>query len=69
MSDKTHMHGDGESYSGIVPAKQPNKSGEPPAEAVEGRPLTKENMDQPNRYRTQKLVKQVGPCARSSKEG
>ena len=27
MSDKTHMHGDGESYSGIVPAKQPNKSG------------------------------------------
>ena len=48
MSDKTHMHGDGESYSVIVPAKQPNKSGEPPAEAVEGRPLTKENMDQPN---------------------
>ena len=54
MSDKTHMHGDGESYSGIVPAKQPNKSGQPPAEAVEGRPLTKENMDQPNQYRTQK---------------
>jgi hypothetical protein len=53
MSDKTHMHGDGESYSGVVPAKQPNKSGEPPAEAVEGRPLTKENMDQPNQYRTQ----------------
>jgi hypothetical protein len=47
MSDKTHMHGDGESDSGVVPAKQPNKSGQPPAEAVEGRPLTKENMDHP----------------------
>ena len=52
MSDKAHMHGDGESHSGVVPTKQPNKSGQPPAEAVEGRPLTKENMDQPNQYRT-----------------
>ncbi len=52
MSDKTHMHGDGESYSGVVPTKQPNKSGKPPAEEVEGRPLTKENMDQPNQHRT-----------------
>ena len=54
MSDKTHMHGDGESDSVIVPAKQPNKSGAPPAEAVEGRTRTKENMDQPNQSRTQK---------------
>jgi retron-type reverse transcriptase len=53
MSHKAHMHGDGESYSGIVPAKQPNKSGRPPAEAVEGRTLTKENMDQQNLRRTQ----------------
>ena len=53
MSYKTHMHGGRESYSGIVPAKQPNKSGKPPAEAVEGRTLTKENMDQPNLGRTQ----------------
>ena len=43
MSHKTHMHGGGESYSGVIPAKQPNKSGRPPAEAVEERPLTKEN--------------------------
>jgi hypothetical protein len=42
MSHKTHMHGGGESYSGVVPAKQPNKSGGPPTEAVEERPLTKE---------------------------
>ena len=41
-SYKTHMHGDGESYSGIVPAKQLNKSGRPPAEVVEGRPLTED---------------------------
>ena len=54
MSDKAHMHGDGESYSGVVPTKQPNKSGKPPAEAVEGRPLTKENMDQPNQHRTRR---------------
>ena len=42
----------GESYSGVVPAKQPNKSGQPPAEAVEGRPLTKENTPEPNSHRT-----------------
>jgi hypothetical protein len=48
------MHGDGESHSNIVPTKQPNKSGQPLAEAVEGRALTKENTDQPNQCRTQK---------------
>jgi RNA-directed DNA polymerase len=52
MSDESLMHGDGESYSGIIPAKQPNKSGRPPAEVVEGRPLTKENTQEPNPYRT-----------------
>jgi group II intron reverse transcriptase/maturase len=46
------MHGGGESYSGIVPAKQPNKSEESPAEVVEGRPLTKENTPEPNSHRT-----------------
>src|SRR5215510_1000553 len=53
MSHKAHMYGGGESYSGVLPAKQPNKSGRPPAEAVEERPLTKENTDQPNPGRTQ----------------
>ena len=52
MSYESHMHGGGESHSGVVPAKQSNKSGRPPAEAVEERPLTKENMDQPNLCRT-----------------
>jgi hypothetical protein len=46
MSYKAHMNGGGESYSGVMPAKQLNKSGRPPAEVVEGRPLTEENMDQ-----------------------
>jgi len=53
MSDKSTMHGGGESYSGVVPAKQPNKGGRPPAEAVEGRPLAKENTEQSNQRRTQ----------------
>jgi group II intron reverse transcriptase/maturase len=46
------MHGGGESYSDIVPTKQPNKSGQPQAEVVEGRALTKENTPEPNSNRT-----------------
>ena len=53
MSYEAHMNGGGESYSGVIPAKQLNKSGRPPAEVVEGRPLTEENMDQPNLGRIQ----------------
>lgn len=52
MSYKARMHGDGESYSGIVPAKQPNEGLGRPQEAVEGRPLTKENMEELNSCRT-----------------
>src|SRR6202048_681687 len=52
MSDKTHMHGGGEAYSGVVPTKQPNKDGRPSAEVVEGRPLTEENTEQSNQHRT-----------------
>jgi group II intron reverse transcriptase/maturase len=52
MSDKSFMHDSGESYCGIVPAKQPNKSEESPAEVVEGRPQTKENTRESNPYRT-----------------
>ena len=52
MSGKSLMHGGGESYSGVVPAKQPNKSGKPQAEAVEERPLVKENTEQSNQCRT-----------------
>jgi hypothetical protein len=48
MSGKSLVNGDGESYCGIVPTKQPNKSEQSPAEVVEGRPKTKENTRQPN---------------------
>ena len=49
----TTMHGGGESYSGVVPAKQPNKGGKPLAEVAEERPLVKENTEQSNQRRTQ----------------
>src|ERR1700736_1880194 len=52
MSDNPHVYGGGESYSGVVPAKHPNKGRRLPAEGVEERPLTKENMEQPNLGRT-----------------
>jgi group II intron reverse transcriptase/maturase len=52
MSYKTQMNGGGESYSGVVPAKQPNEGQGGRKEVVEGRPLTKENMEEPNSCRT-----------------
>jgi len=61
MSHKTSMHEGGESYSGTVPTKQLNKSGQPPAEVVEGRPLTKENTPEPNSHQT--------PCWESGRSG
>jgi len=45
MSYKTHMHGNGESYSGILPAKRSNEGRGGPKEIVEGRPPTKENAE------------------------
>ena len=56
MSYKTRMNDSGESYSGIVPAKQPNESLGGRQEAVEGRPLAKGNMEESNSYRTQRRV-------------
>ena len=64
MSDKSQMHGYGESDRGVVPAKQPNKSGQPLAEVVEGRPLAKENMDQSNQRRTRRRVNWTSGLAR-----
>jgi hypothetical protein len=52
MSGKSLMHDGEESNCGVVPTKQPNKSERSPAEAVEGRPQTKENTPQPNSCRT-----------------
>ena len=52
MSYKTHVHGDRESHSGIVPTKRSNEGQGGPKEIVEGRPLTKENAEEPNPRRT-----------------
>ena len=42
-----------ESDSGTVPMNHSNKSGRPPAESEEGRPLIKENTHQSNAHLTQ----------------
>ncbi len=52
MSYKTHAHGKGESHSGIVLTKRSNEGRGGPKEIVEGRPLTKENAEEPNPQRT-----------------
>jgi RNA-directed DNA polymerase len=46
------MNGSGESYSGVVPVKRSNESQGGRKEIVEGRRLTKENMEEPNSNRT-----------------
>ena len=52
MSDKAHTYGGRESHSGVVPAKRSNEGRGWPQETVEGRPLTKENAEEPNPCRT-----------------
>ena len=68
------MNGGGESYSGIVPARQPNEGQGGPQGAAEGRPLTKENMGEPHSNRTPsrgnepKGLDRVRQAARQDKE-
>jgi len=52
MSYKTHRHGQGESHSGIVPAKRSHAGQGGPKEIAEGRLPTKENAAAPNPHRT-----------------
>jgi RNA-directed DNA polymerase len=52
MSYKTHVHDSRESHSGIVLTKRSNAGRGGPKEIVEGRPLTKENAEEPNPNRT-----------------
>ncbi len=44
QSRTAHMHADEESDRAVVPAKGPNKGGEPSAEDLEGRAGTEENV-------------------------
>ena len=53
MSRTSDMHVDGESDGRVVPTKRPNNGGKPPAEGVEGRRPTKENIEQATAPRTQ----------------
>jgi RNA-directed DNA polymerase len=53
QSRNADTHGREESDCRIVPIKQPNKEGEPSAEAVEGRRQPKENVAQSNTQPTQ----------------
>ena len=50
----THAYGAEESEQAVLPAKGPNKSGEPPAEDLEGRACTKENVRWLRTVRTQR---------------
>jgi len=52
-SRETHRHAGQESDSGVVPMKGSNKGGQPTAESLEGRPETKENVQQPHMRPTQ----------------
>src|SRR6267142_6297133 len=53
MSQESNMHAGGESDGCVIPSKCPNKGGQPPAEGMEGRQPTKENIGQATAPRTQ----------------
>ena len=46
MSRKTNMYAGGESDGCVLPSKCPNQGGQPPAEGMEGRRSTEENIEQ-----------------------
>ena len=56
-SHTARVHVYEESDSGTVPMNHSNKSGKPPAESEEGRPLIKENIHQPSTLPTQSGVR------------
>ena len=64
MSQKSNMHVGGESDGRVVPTKCPNKGGQPPAEGMEGRRPTKENIEQPTAPRTQSRTSESSGLAR-----
>jgi RNA-directed DNA polymerase len=53
LSHKSNMHVGGELDGRVVPTKCPNNGGKPPAEGMEGRRPTKENIGQATAPRTQ----------------
>jgi hypothetical protein len=59
LSSKSNMHVDGESDGRTVPAKCPNKGEQAPAESMEGRRPTKENIGQATPPRTQSRTSEL----------
>ena len=53
VTQKSNMHVDGKSDGRAVPAKCPNKGGNPPAEGMEGSRPAKENIEQTTASQTQ----------------
>ncbi len=56
LSQKSNMHVGGESDGRVVPTKCPNNGGQAPAEGMEGRRPTKENIEQATAPRTQSRI-------------
>ena len=59
LSPKSNMHVGGESEGRILPAKCPNKGEQAPAEGMEGRRPTKENIGQATPPRTQSRTSEL----------
>jgi RNA-directed DNA polymerase len=59
MSRESNMHAVGESDGCVVPTKCPNNGGQPPAEGMEGRQPTKENIVQATAPRTQSRISEL----------
>ena len=59
LSRTANVHVDGESDGRIVPAKCPNKGEQAPAEGMEGRRPTKENIGQATPPRTQSRTSEL----------
>ena len=59
VSQKSNMYAGGESDGCVLPSKCPNKGGQPPAEGMEGRQPTKENIGQATVPRTQSRISEL----------
>jgi hypothetical protein len=59
VSQESNMYAGGESDDCVLPSKCPNNGGQAPAEGMEGRQLTKENIGQATAPRTQSRISEL----------